>query len=103
MPKITIYYSTRRDLNTCIVYGHDSRFFLSIRDCVLWAAREGLIKDAEKVIRAAEAEAEILERIDEQNFGEADAHFRLNQSIADAGGDVGEVARLLRRFRDRFF
>lgn len=103
MPKITIYYCTRRDLNTCIVYGGNHRFFLSIRDCVLWAAREGLIKDAEKVIQAAEAEANFLERLDDQKWNEADSQFRLNQSIADAGGDVGEVARLLRRFRDRFF
>ena len=96
-----IYYSTRRQLNTCIVYGNERRFFLSIRDCVSWAVRNGLIRDPAKVIEEAEAEAAYLERLDDQMIDKADAQYRLNQRLNEVG-DTREIARLIRKSRDRW-
>ena len=84
LPKVTVYYSVDRELNTCIEYGKYTRYFLSIRDCITWAVRNGLIKDYEKVVKAAETEADYLERLDDQITDAADAQHRFNLHLADA-------------------
>lgn len=105
-PGIIIYYSPRREASACIIYGDNVRFFRSIRDCIAWAVREGLIKeyDSAKIIESAEKEAEYIEELDDQFIDAADAHFRLNRDIAQASayGTISNVARIIRRFQNKW-
>ena len=98
---ITILYNPRRDWNTCIEYHDRKRFFHSLRDCVTWAANTGLIRDPSRVIKEAEPEALYLDHVDDMIFDDADEHYRLNREIAQSG-NVSEIARLIRRFRNRW-
>lgn len=102
LPKATIYYSPRRDLQACIAYGGNTRFFYNIEECVHWAERNRIIKDASKVIKAAKEEANYLDYLDDLRADEADAQFRLNYEINQTD-DMREKNRLLRMHRDKWF
>lgn len=103
IPRLKIYYSPHRKLNTCIVYGSDeARFFLSIRDCVGWASRNKLINStqAAAVLESAEAEARSIESLEDKRIDAADSLYQLNQSINESDGDFRTIARILRKFLD---
>lgn len=102
LPKVTIYYSPRRDLKACIAYGENTRFFYTIEECVRWAERNRMINDAAKVIKAVKEEADYLEYLDDLRADEADAQFRLNHKISQAG-DIREQIRILRMHRDKWY
>lgn len=102
LPKVTIYYSPRRDLKVCIAYGENTRFFYTIEDCVHWAERNRILKDASKVIKAAKEEADYLEHLDDLRIDAADAQFRLNQELNQTD-DTRERFRIIRRHRDKWF
>lgn len=98
--RVTIFYTARRELHVCILYGKDARFFLTLRECIAWANRQGLILNADKALKEAGAEADYLERLDDLFTDEADERHRLNQYAAQVD-DTGELARLLSRWKDR--
>ncbi len=105
IPRVKIYYTPHRKLNTCIIYGSDeARFFLSIRDCVNWAARNKLINSnqAAAVLESAEAEAQTIESLEDKRIDAADSLYQLNQSINESDGDFRTIARILRKFRDKW-
>ena len=97
---MTIYYTARRELHVCILYGKDAKFFLSLRECIAWANLQGLILNADKALEEAGAEADYLERLDDLHTDQADERHRLNQYAAQVG-DTGELAWLLSRWKDR--
>lgn len=103
IPRMKIFYSPNRKLNTCIVYGDDeSRFFLSIRDCANWAGRNNLITSnkIDEVVRSAEYEAKIIEGLEDARLNAADVNYRMNQDIKESDGNLGAIARIIRKYLD---
>ena len=103
IPRVKIYYTTKRKLSSCIVYGDgESRFFLSIRDCVNWAGRNNLINSnkIDEVIRSAEYEAKIIEGLEDARLDAADVNYRMNQDIKESDGNLGAIARIIRKYLD---
>lgn len=102
LSRVKLYYSPRRENAACIVHGSEYHFFRTVDACISWAVSAGWIKDGEKALESATEEIAFVEQLDDSRWACSDHNHQMNQSIAESGGNLKDIARILRRFHSRW-